>query len=80
VRQIPSDRKRGRWSEAGPAPLDENDPMPSISPFPWFDSGAEEAARFYVGPFPDPRIVTITRYGLSWQVNPPALGEMPADP
>jgi predicted 3-demethylubiquinone-9 3-methyltransferase (glyoxalase superfamily) len=49
--------------------------MPSISPFPWFDSGAEEAARFYVGVFPDSRIVTITRYGLSWQVNPLALGE-----
>jgi predicted 3-demethylubiquinone-9 3-methyltransferase (glyoxalase superfamily) len=54
--------------------------MPSISPFLWFDSRAEEAARFYGGAFPNSRIVTNTRYSLSWQVNPPVLGEMLADP
>jgi len=37
--------------------------MPRIGPFLWFDTQAEEAARFYVGVFPSSRIVTITRYG-----------------
>jgi predicted 3-demethylubiquinone-9 3-methyltransferase (glyoxalase superfamily) len=34
-----------------------------ISPFLWFDTQAEEAARFYVSVFPNSRIVTTTRYG-----------------
>lgn len=34
-----------------------------ITPCLWFDDQAEEAARFYVGIFPDSRIVNITRYG-----------------
>jgi predicted 3-demethylubiquinone-9 3-methyltransferase (glyoxalase superfamily) len=34
-----------------------------ISPCLWFDSEAEEAARFYTGIFKNSRIVTITRYG-----------------
>lgn len=34
-----------------------------ISPCLWFDSEAEEAARFYTGIFKKSRIVTITRYG-----------------
>ena len=34
-----------------------------ISPFLWFDSEAEQAARFYTGIFKNSRIVTITRYG-----------------
>lgn len=34
-----------------------------ITPCLWFDDQAEEAARFYVGIFPNSRIVTITRYG-----------------
>ena len=29
----------------------------------WFDSQAEDAARFYVGIFPNSRINTVTRYG-----------------
>ena len=37
--------------------------MPRITPFLWFDTQAEEAANFYVGVFPNSRIVTITRYG-----------------
>lgn len=37
--------------------------MPKISPFLWFDTQAEEAARFYVSVFPNSRIVTIARYG-----------------
>lgn len=39
--------------------------MPRISPFLWFDTQAEEAARFYVGIFPNSKVVTITRYGES---------------
>jgi predicted 3-demethylubiquinone-9 3-methyltransferase (glyoxalase superfamily) len=34
-----------------------------ISPCLWFDHQAEEAARFYVGIFPNSKITQITRYG-----------------
>jgi len=37
--------------------------MPKITPFLWFDSQAEEAARFYTSIFPNSRIVSTTRYG-----------------
>ncbi len=37
--------------------------MPRITPFLWFDSQAEEAAKFYVSVFPNSRIVATTRYG-----------------
>ena len=37
--------------------------MPKISPFLWFDTQAEEAARFYVSIFKNSRIVKIARYG-----------------
>ena len=37
--------------------------MPKITPFLWFDGRAEEAAHFYVGIFPNSRIVTMARYG-----------------
>jgi predicted 3-demethylubiquinone-9 3-methyltransferase (glyoxalase superfamily) len=39
----------------------------TIVPFLWFDSQAEEAARFYIETFPDSRILQIDRY--------PATGE-----
>ena len=35
---------------------------PRINPFLWFDTQAEEAARFYTSVFDDSRIVRITRY------------------
>ena len=34
-----------------------------ITPFVWFDSEAEEAAKFYVSIFRNSEIVTIARYG-----------------
>ena len=37
--------------------------MPKINPFLWFDTQAEEAARFYTSIFPNSRIVSTTRYG-----------------
>jgi predicted 3-demethylubiquinone-9 3-methyltransferase (glyoxalase superfamily) len=37
--------------------------VPRISPFLWFDSQAEDAARFYVGIFPNSKIVHVARYG-----------------
>lgn len=37
--------------------------MSKVTPFLWFDSEAEEAARFYVSLFPNSRLGTITRYG-----------------
>lgn len=37
--------------------------MPAINPFLWFDTQAEEAARFYVSVFKNSKIKTITRYG-----------------
>ena len=37
--------------------------MQKITPFLWFDSQAEEAARFYVGIFDNSKISSISRYG-----------------
>ena len=37
--------------------------MQTITPCLWFDTQAEEAARFYTSVFPDSRIVEVTRYG-----------------
>ncbi|MFH1568119.1 MAG: VOC family protein [Gemmatimonadota bacterium] len=37
--------------------------MPRIAPFLWFDTQAEEAARFYTSIFPGSRIRRVTRYG-----------------
>lgn len=36
--------------------------MPNITPFLWFDSGAEDAAEFYVSIFKNSRINDVTRY------------------
>ena len=37
--------------------------MPRISPFLWFDSQAEEAAKFYAGIFPNSKVLNVSRYG-----------------
>jgi len=37
--------------------------MKNITPFLWFDTQAEEAARYYTAIFKDSRILTVTRYG-----------------
>ena len=37
--------------------------MQPITPFLWFDDAAEAAAAFYVGVFPNSRILALTRYG-----------------
>jgi predicted 3-demethylubiquinone-9 3-methyltransferase (glyoxalase superfamily) len=37
--------------------------MQKITPFLWFDTQAEEAARFYVSTFANSRIGSVTRYG-----------------
>jgi predicted 3-demethylubiquinone-9 3-methyltransferase (glyoxalase superfamily) len=39
--------------------------MQKITPFLWFDSQAEEAARFYVSVFPNSRILKTVRYGAA---------------
>jgi predicted 3-demethylubiquinone-9 3-methyltransferase (glyoxalase superfamily) len=39
--------------------------MPRITPFLWFDTQAEEAARFYVSVFANSKIVRIARYGAA---------------
>lgn len=36
--------------------------MPTTTPWLWFDTEAEEAATFYVGLFPNSRIVAVQRY------------------
>jgi predicted 3-demethylubiquinone-9 3-methyltransferase (glyoxalase superfamily) len=38
-----------------------------IAPFLWFDTEAEEAARFYTGIFRNSRILTVSRYGKAGQ-------------
>lgn len=37
--------------------------MPEITPFLWFDTEAEQAAKFYVSIFKNSKIVTTARYG-----------------
>jgi len=37
--------------------------MPAISPFLWFDTEAEEAAKHYTSIFPNSRITEVTHYG-----------------
>jgi len=37
--------------------------MPAITPFLWFDTQAEEAARLYCSIFPNSRILNTSRYG-----------------
>lgn len=39
--------------------------MQKIAPMLWYDTEAEEAARLYVGIFPNSRITGITRYGTA---------------
>src|SRR6266536_2672684 len=41
----------------------EKNRMKKINPFLWFNSEAEEAAKFYVGIFQNSKIGRITRYG-----------------
>jgi predicted 3-demethylubiquinone-9 3-methyltransferase (glyoxalase superfamily) len=37
--------------------------MPTITPWLWFDTQADEAAQFYTSVFPNSRIVEVTHYG-----------------
>ncbi len=37
--------------------------MPTISPFLWFDTRAEEAANLYVSIFKNSRVLSVSRYG-----------------
>jgi predicted 3-demethylubiquinone-9 3-methyltransferase (glyoxalase superfamily) len=37
--------------------------MPKITPFLWFDTQAEEAAKLYVSVFPNSKIINVSRYG-----------------
>jgi len=37
--------------------------MPKISPFLWFDTQAEDAAKFYVSVFPGSKITKVSHYG-----------------
>jgi predicted 3-demethylubiquinone-9 3-methyltransferase (glyoxalase superfamily) len=39
--------------------------MPAITPFLWFDTQAEAAAKFYVSIFKNSRILDVTRYGAA---------------
>ena len=37
--------------------------MPKVTPWLWFDTEGEEAAKFYTSVFPNSRITEVTRYG-----------------
>ena len=37
--------------------------QPKVSPFPWFDGRAEEAANFYVSVFPNSRLLSVSKIG-----------------
>ena len=47
--------------------------MPNITPFLWFDTQAEEAAKFYTTVFRNPKIVETTYYGEGGS-KPPGTG------
>jgi len=51
----------------GPIPAEqrsnEDDDMPKIHPFLWFDDQAEDAAEFYVSLFPNSKILSVQRNG-----------------
>ena len=53
--------------KTAPRPVAATAAVQTISPCLWFDSQAEEAARFYVSVFKKGKIVTINRY--------PAVGQ-----
>jgi predicted 3-demethylubiquinone-9 3-methyltransferase (glyoxalase superfamily) len=50
-------------SSSGASPTGEESVMQKITPFLWFDTQAEEAAKFYVSIFKNAKIGTISRYG-----------------
>src|SRR5207253_711015 len=43
--------------------IEEHAEMPKITPFLWFDTQAEEAAKFYTSIFKNSEIVSVARYG-----------------
>jgi predicted 3-demethylubiquinone-9 3-methyltransferase (glyoxalase superfamily) len=45
--------------------------MPRISPFLWFDTQAEEAAKLYVSVFPNSKILNVSRYTTRAPGGPP---------
>jgi predicted 3-demethylubiquinone-9 3-methyltransferase (glyoxalase superfamily) len=47
--------------------------MPDITPFLWFDAGAEDAAAYYVSVFPNSKITQVTHYG---EVGPGPAGSV----
>jgi len=54
---------RCREPPAGSDYLMKETHMPPITPFLWYDTQAEEAAKFYTSIFPNSSIVSVTRYG-----------------
>jgi predicted 3-demethylubiquinone-9 3-methyltransferase (glyoxalase superfamily) len=45
------------------APEREEDAMPKVTPWLWFDTEGEQAAEFYVSLFPNSKILEVSRYG-----------------
>ena len=43
--------------------------MPKITPFLWFDTGAEEAARFYVSVFKNTRILSVSPMTVAFEID-----------
>src|SRR4051812_19839197 len=61
-------RSIGQASAAKPSPVRPNKKdyimtIKSITPFLWFDTQAEDAAKFYVSLFPNSKITDVSRYG-----------------
>ena len=63
VEPVETDDSSARGRSVPSYPLTEEDVMRPIIPNLWFDTQAEEAARFYVGLFEDSRIVSVVPYG-----------------
>jgi predicted 3-demethylubiquinone-9 3-methyltransferase (glyoxalase superfamily) len=53
----------GQTSRQPAATTREDESMPEITPFLWFDTEGEEAAKFYTSVFPNSKIVDVARYG-----------------
>jgi predicted 3-demethylubiquinone-9 3-methyltransferase (glyoxalase superfamily) len=52
--------------------------MQKITPFPWFDGKAEEAARFYVSVFRNAKIEEIRRWGAGGRMSAPVSNRVRA--
>jgi predicted 3-demethylubiquinone-9 3-methyltransferase (glyoxalase superfamily) len=63
ARKVSEPPPRGRPMDRATARIPEEQPMPKIHPFLWFDTEAEEAMNFYISLFPNSKAGKVSRHG-----------------